>query len=336
MTKRYLGNIITQNPTPPANNIINTPANGVWSLAEAMNYTKAGLWPNPSNLAPRGLFAAIDQSNNGTYTGIEKIEIGTTGNSTDYGDLSVSRNGLGSCSSVTRAVFVGGSTVNTMDYVEFSTAGNALDFGDLGNSAAGASAASNSTRGIITRVDDTFYITIASTGNSSTFGNWGENRAYAGMCSNDTRAVIAGGDNGQQTMDYVTIATTGSVASFGSISGIYVREANGVVSSSTRGIFAGGYSSNVGGYTNKIAYITIASTGNGVDFGDLTVARNNLASCSSQVRGTFAGGGGSAKYNTIDYVTIATTGNANDFGDLSINEAGGITGCSNAHGGLAA
>ena len=132
MTKRYLGNIITQNPTPPANNIANTPANGVWSLAEALNYTKAGLWPNPSNLAPRGLFAAIDQSNNGTYTGIEKIEIGTTGNSTDYGDLSVSRTGLGSCSSVTRAVFVGGSTVNTMDYVEFSTAGNALDFGDLG------------------------------------------------------------------------------------------------------------------------------------------------------------------------------------------------------------
>ena len=336
MPKRFLGNIMTDAPTAPDGNYISSAASGVWSLAEALSYTKGGLWPNAANLAPRGLFAAIDQSNNGTYTGIEKIEIGTTGNSTDYGDLSVSRNNLGSCSSVTRAVFVGGSTVNTMDYVEFSTAGNASDFGDLNNSAAGASAASNSTRGIITRVDDTYYITIASTGNSLTFGTWGENRAYTGMCSNDTRAVIAGGLAGQQTMDYVTIATTGSVASFGSISGIYVREANGVVSSSTRGIFAGGYSSNTGGYTNKIAYITIASTGNGVDFGDLTVARSDLASCSSQVRGTFAGGSGSSKFNTIDYITIATTGNASDFGDLSIAEAVGITGCSNAHGGLAA
>ncbi|MAO19362.1 MAG: hypothetical protein CMJ25_01315 [Phycisphaerae bacterium] len=333
--KRYLGNIITDTPTAPANNTTNTPAPGVWSLSEALFYTKAGLWPNAANLAPRGLFAAIDQSNNGTYAGIEKIEIGTTGNSTDYGDLSVSRNYLGSCSSSTRAVFVGGSTVNTMDYVEFATAGNASDFGDLGNTAAGANGAGNATRGIVTRIDDIYYFTIASTGNSSTFGNWGENRSYGTMTSNSTRAVIAGGSSGQQTMDYVTIASTGSQTSFGSISGIYTRDGNGVVSSSTRGIFAGGYDSNVGGQTNKIAYITIASTGNGTDFGDLTVARSDLASCSSTVRGTFAGGAGASKFNTIDYITIASTGNASDFGDLSIAEAIGITGCSNSHGGIA-
>jgi hypothetical protein len=52
MTKRYLGNIITQNPTPPADNTTNTPAPGVWSLSEALFYTKAGLWPNAANLVP--------------------------------------------------------------------------------------------------------------------------------------------------------------------------------------------------------------------------------------------------------------------------------------------
>ena len=49
MTKRYLGNIITQNPTPPANNYETTSAPGVWSLAEALAYNKAGLWPTAGN-----------------------------------------------------------------------------------------------------------------------------------------------------------------------------------------------------------------------------------------------------------------------------------------------
>jgi len=45
------------------------------------------------------------------------------------------------------------------------------------------------------------------------------------------------------------------------------------------GLFAGGFTTN---YTNVIQYISIASTGNAIDFGDLTVARFNLAGCSSR------------------------------------------------------
>jgi hypothetical protein len=37
-------------------------------------------------------------------------------------------------------------------------------------------------------------------------------------------------------------------------------------------------------------YITIATTGNAVDFGDLTVARHNLAGVSNATRGVFGGG----------------------------------------------
>ena len=49
MTKRYLGNIITQNPTAPAGDLANSSAKGVWSLEEQLAYQKAGLWPVPGN-----------------------------------------------------------------------------------------------------------------------------------------------------------------------------------------------------------------------------------------------------------------------------------------------
>ena len=47
MTKRYLGNIITQNPTAPAGDFADSAAKGVWSLEEQLAYQKAGLWPVP-------------------------------------------------------------------------------------------------------------------------------------------------------------------------------------------------------------------------------------------------------------------------------------------------
>jgi hypothetical protein len=46
-----------------------------------------------------------------------------------------------------------------------------------------------------------------------------------------------------------------------------------------RGLFAGGITAS--GYTNDIDYVTIATTGNATDFGDLTVARNVLTGVSN-------------------------------------------------------
>ena len=48
--------------------------------------------------------------------------------------------------------------------------------------------------------------------------------------------------------------------------------------SSTRGLNVGGQQSPA--LTNTIEYVTIASTGNATNFGDLTVARSTLAGCS--------------------------------------------------------
>jgi hypothetical protein len=67
-------------------------------------------------------------------------------------------------------------------------------------------------------------------------------------------------------------------------------------------------------------YVTIGSTGNASDFGDLTAASQFVAGASSATRGIRAGGSnssGGGSVNTIDYITIGSTGNAQDFGDLS-------------------
>ena len=99
----------------------------------------------------------------------------------------------------------------------------------------------------------------------------------------------------------------------------------------TRGLWMGGGPGN----DNTIDYVTISTTGNAINFGDLvgTVHRQG-GSLASRTRGVHGGGyNGSSTTNTIDFVTIASTGDATDFGDLTYgrNRSGS---CSNGHGGL--
>jgi len=84
-------------------------------------------------------------------------------------------------------------------------------------------------------------------------------------------------------------------------------------------LFLGGYKEAPATAYNNIDYITIASTGNATDFGDLIAAMLYNQGCASDTRGL--SGGGSGEVSNIDYVTIATTGNASDFGDLTLGRA---------------
>jgi hypothetical protein len=45
MTQRYLGGIITADPTEPSSNLENAAASGVWTLDEQLSFTKADDWP---------------------------------------------------------------------------------------------------------------------------------------------------------------------------------------------------------------------------------------------------------------------------------------------------
>ena len=71
---------------------------------------------------------------------------------------------------------------------------------------------------------------------------------------------------------------------------------------------------------NVIQYVTVASTGNATDFGDLSDTRGLNTASASSTRAVFAGGidgtSGNAE-DVIDYVTISSTGNATDFGNLT-------------------
>jgi len=296
----------------------------------------------------RGVFGGGQAGPANTNT-IEYINISSTGNSQDFGDLFQTRRLVSSCSSSIRGLFGGGyapGSVNTIDFITISSTGNAADFGDLTQSRYGPSACSSSTRGIFSggntpavpapgasNVID--YVTIASTGNAVDFGDLTVSRWYNASTSSPTRGVIAGGatPGASNVIDYVTIASTGNAFDFGDLTqGRY-----GVTSCAnvTRALFSGGQ--NPSSYFNIIDYITISTLGNAVKFGDLTVTRGYLASCSSSTRGVFGGGytntPAATLYNTIDYVTILTQGNAVDFGDL-FALVNGNAACSNAHGGL--
>jgi len=262
---------------------------------------------------------------------IDKIEIATTGNASDFGDLDMTTNQSGGASSSTRAVFAGGRApeISTINYVIMSSEGGGNDFGDLTEPWNGGKAVSDNTTAVwmggewsgAYQGDMKMEFTIiASSGGSSVFGDLSNHRVYSQTASfeSPTRGFIGagGGRNSpyyQNTIDFITIATKGDSQHFGDVS--VTRKAAGGCSSTTRGIFAGG---DTGSRSDTIDYITMASEGNATDFGNLSTASQFLAGTSNKVRGVFNLGDQSPGIvNTIDYVTIASTGNAADFGDLT-------------------
>jgi len=118
-------------------------------------------------------------------------------------------------------------------------------------------------------------------------------------------------------IDYITIATTGNSIEFGN-DNLVRQEGYAAVSSSTRGLFAGGLvTPSPGNDTSNIAYVTIPSTGNALNFGDLITAQQRNVGLSDSTRGISAGGGDPLVTTTIEFVTIASTGKASVFGDLT-------------------
>ena len=299
---------------------------------------------NSANPAPRGLRASGQVAPNNAITNtVDSVEIATTGDALDFGDLIDSKFGAGGIGSPTRGLFCGGGTPtrqSAIDYFTISTRGNGQDFGDIfgdTRTLAGATGG-NATRGLtfggatISSTSNVICaITISSTGSVSDFGDCTQQNGCAVVCS-PTRAVSAGGDsaaNGSNinSIDFVTIQSMGNAFDFGDL--LSAASGRGV-SSITRGLF-----SNESTAGKRINYVTIATTGNAVDFGDLISnnASGGCASYSSLTRGCFAGIKTPSTTNTIEYFTIPTLGDALDFGDLtqSANNGGG---CSNGHGGL--
>jgi len=290
---------------------------------------------------------------------IQTIEIATLGNGTKFGELSNLISSTGCCGSSTRGFAAGGtdydapsySRTTHIDYVIMSSLGGGYDFGDLTVGRRYLGGANDSTRGVFAGGDNPAqgtlntidYITMASTGDATSFGSLLEPANDVGSCTSPTRGFIFANGPTSDLIQFFTIQTLGNATKFGDLTGNNVRYPAGL-SSNTRGVRAGG--STPGGLSvveDTIDYWTMASEGNAIDFGNLTVARNLLASCSSKVRGVFAGGYDSpVTFNTMDFITISSTGNATDFGDLTYSDpiahsngaARGFSGCSDVNGGL--
>ena len=311
----------------------------------------AGQWEEIQVTSPevqtggaRGLFAGGYSPTNPSQSNvIGYINIDSTGNAIDFGDLTVARIALGGLASRTRGVFGGGfvtpTNQDTIDFVTIASTGNATDFGNLTTARHWVQPGSSSTRGLFAsgnsaggHVNTIDYITIASTGNAVDFGDisYLASVTSGSSCSSPTRTIFGGGNvpggSALNTIEFVTTATLGNTSDFGDFTIGRARE--GRVSNAIRGVFGGGH-----GFVNTIDYITIATLGNATDFGDLISSRGNLTGCSSPTRGVFGGGQSPTNLDTIDYVQIMTTGNAVDFGNMTI-VSNHLAGCSNGHGGL--
>ena len=234
------------------------------------------------------------------------------------------------------AVFGGGitpSVTSMMDYCYIPTMGNLTDWGDLTGAKNETSAFSSSTRGVWaggttgTYQNVIEYITFTTQSSPTDFGDLTVARGHSGGTSNSTRGLVFGGydstpnpDTMYNTIDYVTIASTGDATDFGD-STVAGWPAGGARSSTTRAV-AGGYATPSD--TNTIDYITIASTGDATNFGDLNHAGygTGAGNVSNGTRVVFLGNSDGPS-NTIDYITIATTGDATEFGDLTAARRGG-------------
>ena len=86
--------------------------------------------------------------------------------------------------------------------------------------------------------------------------------------------------------------------------------------------------------SDSIRGVEIASAGNAIEFGSLSVRRSHASGSGSHTRGIWWGGWvAPLSQNVIDFVSIQSGGQAEDFGDLSnkVYNPGVVSDC---HGGL--
>ena len=249
---------------------------------------------------------------------IEFVTIASTGDSTDFGDLSGVRANQGGVSSATRGVCGGGRTptfVNIIEYITIASTGNATDFGDLTATRNYLAGCSNSVRGTFgggynpnssnSNVID--FITIASTGNATDFGNLTVARNY-----------LAGLGNGHGGIDHSTFQRPQLTA--------LNRPGQ------TIGMFGGGYfGASTGTYRSNCEVIQVETLGRSSNFGELTAAvTNSFTMVGNRTRGVratgYTGGGSPNTTNVMDYCEFVSRGNFADFGDATAAHYGGNRG----------
>ena len=228
-----------------------------------------------------GGYAASPAPGNASRT-IEYWTIPSLGNGIDFGDTNEAhfRNSSG-CSNSTRGIHIGGghpSYYNTIEYIQINTLGNALDFGDATQTGIRGGAFASPTRGFFAGGFPTYQtnydmITIAAKGNAVDFGEMTQQGNARSGFSNNVRGFFAGGYYPGATytgnIDMIISASGGNAVVFGELPDPSQWMAS--TSSQTRGVMTSGIPQSIGPTsTNVMQYINIESSGNAMDFGDLS------------------------------------------------------------------
>lgn len=222
-----------------------------------------------------------------TYTsgtaGMEYITVGSTGDTSDFGDLTAGIEASPAGGNGTRGLQnYYSNTDKQTDYITIASVGDAADFGDAVIASRFRGAWNNATRvgfcGGITgssNKQDIDYFTVATTGNASDFGNLFQYVMDNSCVESDSRACINLGKTStsdsfyQRRIDYVAPASTGNGADFGDmLSGEQGCHIDNGLSNLVRGEWWGGTNSSSNAQ-DEIQYITIASTGDSTDAGNL-------------------------------------------------------------------
>ena len=301
----------------------------------------------------RGIFGSGTTPGANNFIGF--INVDTTGDEQDFGDLSAQTQGAsGGASSRIRGIFAGGQNPvgNQIQFLTIAQKGDAVDFGNLTRDTRFTEGAADRTRAVFhggidapnVRENTIEFVTIASTGDAIDFGDTSIARGQARGCGSPTRGIYSCGQGPNSAasgpgstrvnvQDFITFSTTGNATDFGDST--IESDGQGAGSNAVRGVWGGG--SPAGNSDQQvIEYQTIATLGNATDFGDLSVQRSFCAGVSSPVRVVFSGGytnPAASHSDVMDYIQIASTGNAVDFGNQSVNrdQMGSF---SNGHGGL--
>jgi len=237
-----------------------------------------------------------------------------------HGNTSFAMSGYGSTD--------GATAIDIVHSLSVMSTGDATDVGDLSDhwntSTAVGSNVSNGNRIVLgggngSSYADMHYITPSSYsgGGAADFGDLSENMREMGSASNGTRGIFGLGKWGttyQDNTNYITIASTGNTSSHGTCDQAGSNPTG--CQSLTKAYFSGSY--NGSAYTNVISGLTISSTADSDDVGDLQTARSmgSNTTGSSEARCIVSFGGSDGDYvQAIDYMNPASPGNAADFGE---------------------
>ena len=229
-----------------------------------------------------GLNSANIVSNNG-YS----ITFATLGNATNsIGDVNNPRARGSMCSNKDYLIHTGGqsgyNTNTTNTIIRFTVASSYMSgssFGNMSTTRMGHSMWNDTSRYLTFSGTNSTADIAAGSFTSNAGASWiaqltGNGSQPTGAAGDEIRAITFAGTTGTQ-LDTVVIQNNSNATSFGQLNTNFSKP--GACTNATRIVFGG---SSYGGTYNHMSHVTIATTGNGSDFGDLTVARYRATACS--------------------------------------------------------